>query len=108
MTHRGDLLKSAMTETKTKVAELAKYLDVTRHTVYSYLADPLTNIDVLLKCGKYMKYDIISKLPEFAKANTKESQENLEYKMKYFELTEKMLMVMEENNALKSAKKRKS
>lgn len=105
--HRGELLKKAVEETNTKKSPLARYLKVSRQQLYVWFEWPDLNLDILIRAGKYMHYDFGKFVPELKSARilTEEEEENLAYKLKYFEVLEKYTQLLEEKTPYKKEKK---
>lgn len=97
MPHRGELLEKAIKETKTKKADLARKLKISRNQLYNWLQESNLQLDILISAGKIMHYDFGKYIPEIAqKTPTPEELENLNFQIKYMELAEKLILVMEE------------
>ena len=98
MTHRGEIFQKTVQKTGTNITKLAKHLGVTRRTVYKYFEDSKLDLDILISAGKFMKHDFSKQIPEISNPEIrKAAEENLEFKLKYFELLEKYVTLQEEN-----------
>lgn len=115
MVHRGELLEKAAEETKTPKSKLARHLNISRNQLYNWFQDAELNLDIIIKAGKYMNYDFSVLIPDIKSfKSSADEEENLSYKVKYMELAEKMIQVMEEKelyrkkvDELQKIKKRK-
>src|SRR5687768_14480963 len=100
--HRGELLRNAVESTKTKKAQLARHFKISRNQLYNWFDTPDLSLDRLISAGKYMHYDFGKFVPELrGTILTDEEQENLSYKMNYFEMLEKYTLLLEEQGKYK-------
>jgi predicted transcriptional regulator len=94
--HRGEILKKAIEQSGKEVKQLAKETKISRSTLYKAFEDPDPRLEYVFKIGKALNIDFSKDFPELSTNTTKESEENLTYKIKYMELAEKIIQVMEE------------
>lgn len=108
--HYGEILKSAIEESGLSVSQISVKSGVPRKTIHRLFHDKDAGLDHLLKIGGVIGYEYLRDIPEFKKMfvslPSQTDQDNLSYKVLYFEILEKYTKVLEEQaKYLRSAKK---
>ena len=95
MKHRGEILKQKVEDSGKSVAEIAKKLGIHRSTLYRVFEEPFASFDYIVRVGKIINYDFAKDFVELEDPMRQIKEEELGYKLKYFQLLE------EHSNALK-------
>jgi hypothetical protein len=97
MKHRGEILKAAIDTSGVKKPQIIEALKISLSKLYRMFEDPFVSFDDLIAIGKIIRHDFSNDFPEIANPDKlKAAQDNLDYKLKYFELLEKHLAILEE------------
>ena len=108
MKHRGEIVKKAIDSTSVKKQAIASALNVSLSTLYRLFEDPFVTFDDIITIGKTIKHDFSKEFPELANPEKLQAnEENLDYKLKYFELLEKHLHLLEEQREVYERTKKK-
>lgn len=95
MKHKGEILKSRIKESGLAIKLIAERAGISSATIYRLYDVADVSFEHLQKIGKAIKHDFKNDFPEF---RDKEAEENLNWKLKYLELAEKYIQVMEQNS----------
>lgn len=100
MKHRGEIIKKAIEQSGIKKIDVAKSMKMSQSSLYRLFEDPFVTYDDILQIGKIIKHNFSKEFPELANPLTKSQEDNLDYKLKYMELAEKYIKVLEEKEQL--------
>lgn len=107
MLHRGEILKKRVEESAVKLSKIASALKVSRQTIYRMFDDKDLSLDYIIKVGKVINFDFSKDIPEIANQDRKkEAEDNLTYKLKYFDLLEKYTLLLEDQGKYTPKKKK--
>lgn len=105
--HRGEILRKRIEESDLSINKVAQRSGVARATLYKLFEEPMASLDVILEVGKIIKYDFSKDVPELASfRSVSTEEENLNYRIKYFDLLEKYTAVLEEQSDYKKKRRR--
>jgi len=103
MKHRGEIIKKRIHESGLAVSLISKRTGISVATIYRMYHSADASLDHLVKIGKAIKWDFKEDIPDL---RDPEAQENLNWKLKYMELSEKYIKLMEEKVAYIPAPKK--
>lgn len=94
MTHRGEIVKQKIENLGFTITHVASKLDIDRQKLYRYFENATLKLEIIMDIGKIINYDFAKDIRELSKLK---DEENISWKLKYMELSEKYIQVMEEN-----------
>ena len=97
MKHRGEIIKKAIEDSGLSVVKVASLSGVPRATIYTIFDQDNPKLDHVIKIGKALRHDFSESFPELSKNTTlQQDDENLTWRLKYYELMEKHMALLEE------------
>lgn len=115
--HAGSILESIIRRQGHNISKLARYLKISRCTLYNWFEHDILPFDILVKIGAYIDYDFSSDFPEYFYLNSTAKlekdplqnqiieNEKIDYWiMKYIQLLEKYNECLISQNYIKESK----
>ncbi len=98
MKHRGEILREAVRQSGLTAKEITEKTKISHTRLYRMYKDPYVSFDELILLGKALRYNFASDFPELSadSATPMEIEENINYKIKYYELLEEHLKMLRE------------
>lgn len=75
--HGGSIIESIIRKRGDNLSKLAKYMNISRCTLYSWFEKDSLPLDVLLKIGTFINYDFSKDFPEVFSTKTEIKMDNL-------------------------------
>ncbi len=98
MKHRGEILREAVRQSGLTAKEITEKTKISHTRLYRMYKDPYVSFDELILLGKALRYNFANDFPELTSdgGSIAEPEDNINYKVKYFELLEEHLKVLRE------------
>jgi len=107
MKHRGEILKKAIEASGIAVSKIGTKSKISRATIYRAFDDPFCSLDYIIRIGRVIEHDFAKEIPELSDPNRLDSEENLNYKIKYYQLLEDYTALLKERLEQYEVKKKK-
>lgn len=107
MKHRGEILREAVRQSGLTAKEITEKTKISHTRLYRMYKDPYVSFDELILLGKALRYNFANDFPELSNEGISpvEIEENINYKVKYYELLEEHLKVLREKMETYDGKK---
>lgn len=98
MKHRGEILREAVRQSGLTAKEITEKTKISHTRLYRMYKDPYVSFDELILLGKALRYNFANDFSELSadSATPMEIEENINYKIKYYELLEEHLKMLRE------------